>query len=243
MLRSPGSTDSKYGIHTSDPLKKGMLIKIEQDLFRILDCSTSPRQPARIRPREDAQHPQRHAGRIRSCARKTSSSARRSTSARCSISTTTATTITSWTRQLRAGHISSEALGDSVNYLKPEMTIQVEFYGEEPVGIELPQTVDLKVMDTARHQGRDGEQAGQAGDARNRPGRAGAAVRQHRRHDPRQHRDRRIPVAPDVRPRHDRAQYGRSWQSSSASSPDVSGLSRAGSKSSSAACSAARARS
>ena len=46
-------------------------------------------------------------------------------------------------------HISSEALGDSVNYLKPEMTIQVEFYGEEPVGIELPQSVDLKVTDTA----------------------------------------------------------------------------------------------
>jgi elongation factor P len=46
-------------------------------------------------------------------------------------------------------HISSEALGDSVNYLKPEMTIQVEFYGEEPVGIELPQTVDLKVLETA----------------------------------------------------------------------------------------------
>jgi len=45
-------------------------------------------------------------------------------------------------------HISSEALGDSVGYLKPEMTIQVEFYGSEPVGIELPQTVDLKVTDT-----------------------------------------------------------------------------------------------
>ena len=45
-------------------------------------------------------------------------------------------------------HISSEALGDSVNYLKPEMTIQVEFYGSEPVGIELPQTVDLKVEQT-----------------------------------------------------------------------------------------------
>jgi elongation factor P len=45
-------------------------------------------------------------------------------------------------------HISSEALGESVNYLKPEMTIQVEFYGSEPVGIELPQTVDLKVTDT-----------------------------------------------------------------------------------------------
>ena len=45
-------------------------------------------------------------------------------------------------------HISSEALGESVGYLKPEMTIQVEFYGTEPVGIELPQTVDLTVQDT-----------------------------------------------------------------------------------------------
>ena len=46
-------------------------------------------------------------------------------------------------------HITSEALGDSVGFLKPEMTISVEFYGSEPVGIELPQTVDLKVTDTA----------------------------------------------------------------------------------------------
>ncbi len=28
------------------------------------------------------------------------------------------------------------------------MTIKVEFYGENPVGIELPQTVDLKVVET-----------------------------------------------------------------------------------------------
>jgi elongation factor P len=46
-------------------------------------------------------------------------------------------------------HIVSEALGDSVNYLVPEALIKVEFYGSEPVGIELPQTVDLKVEDTA----------------------------------------------------------------------------------------------
>jgi len=45
-------------------------------------------------------------------------------------------------------HISSEALGDSVNYLLAEMVIQVEFYGSEPVGIELPQTVDLLVEET-----------------------------------------------------------------------------------------------
>ena len=46
-------------------------------------------------------------------------------------------------------HITREALGDSVNYIKAEMMIQVEFYGEEPVGIELPPAVDLKVVDTS----------------------------------------------------------------------------------------------
>jgi elongation factor P len=46
-------------------------------------------------------------------------------------------------------HINAEALGDSVNYLIPDATIKVEFYGSEPVGIELPQTVDLVVEDTA----------------------------------------------------------------------------------------------
>jgi elongation factor P len=46
-------------------------------------------------------------------------------------------------------HIPAEALGDSVNYIIPDATITVEFYGSEPVGIELPPTVDLKVEDTA----------------------------------------------------------------------------------------------
>ena len=46
-------------------------------------------------------------------------------------------------------HISEEALGESVNYLVPDAVIKVEFYGEEPVGIELPVTVDLTVEDTA----------------------------------------------------------------------------------------------
>jgi len=45
--------------------------------------------------------------------------------------------------------LSEEAMGDSAGYLKPEMTISVELYGSEPVGIELPQTVDLKVIETA----------------------------------------------------------------------------------------------
>ena len=42
-------------------------------------------------------------------------------------------------------HLSAEVLGDAPAYLMPEMLIKVEFYGEEPVGIELPPTVDLKV--------------------------------------------------------------------------------------------------
>jgi len=45
-------------------------------------------------------------------------------------------------------HISAEALGDSVNYLVPDAVIRVEFYETEPVGIELPTTVDLVVKET-----------------------------------------------------------------------------------------------
>ena len=44
--------------------------------------------------------------------------------------------------------ISAEAMGDSKDYLVAEMLIRVEFYEEEPVGIELPATVDLVVKDT-----------------------------------------------------------------------------------------------
>ena len=44
--------------------------------------------------------------------------------------------------------LSQEVLGDSASYLLPESVISVEFYETEPVGIHLPQTVDLKVTDT-----------------------------------------------------------------------------------------------
>ncbi|MGE3275532.1 MAG: elongation factor P [Vicinamibacterales bacterium] len=45
-------------------------------------------------------------------------------------------------------HMTADSLGDAVGYLKAESTIKVEFYGEEPVGVELPPTVDLKVVET-----------------------------------------------------------------------------------------------
>jgi elongation factor P len=44
--------------------------------------------------------------------------------------------------------LSEEVLGDMVGYLIAEGTIKVEFYGTEPVGIELPQTMDMTVTDT-----------------------------------------------------------------------------------------------
>jgi elongation factor P len=44
--------------------------------------------------------------------------------------------------------ISAEALGDSKDYLIADSIIRVEFYDVEPVGIELPPTVDLVVKTT-----------------------------------------------------------------------------------------------
>ncbi|MEO5739773.1 MAG: elongation factor P [Vicinamibacterales bacterium] len=45
-------------------------------------------------------------------------------------------------------HIDREVLGDAVSYILPDSIIKVEFYGDEPVGIDLPVTVDLRVDDT-----------------------------------------------------------------------------------------------
>ena len=45
--------------------------------------------------------------------------------------------------------MSAETLGDSVNYLLPEATIKVSLFEGEPMGLDLPMTVDLKVLETA----------------------------------------------------------------------------------------------
>ena len=45
-------------------------------------------------------------------------------------------------------HISNEAMGDSKDYIIPDAITRVEFYDVEPVGIELPPTVDLVVKET-----------------------------------------------------------------------------------------------
>jgi elongation factor P len=44
--------------------------------------------------------------------------------------------------------LGSDTLGDAVEYLIPNMTLRVEFFDGKAVGVELPQTVDLTVVET-----------------------------------------------------------------------------------------------
>ena len=45
-------------------------------------------------------------------------------------------------------HMSRDVLGDAVDYLIPNIKLNVEFYEGKPIGIELPQTVDMEVVET-----------------------------------------------------------------------------------------------
>ena len=45
-------------------------------------------------------------------------------------------------------HLPKELLGDTVQYLIPNLPIQVEFYEGRPIGIEIPATVDMTVVET-----------------------------------------------------------------------------------------------
>ena len=45
-------------------------------------------------------------------------------------------------------HLNKDTLGDTVQYLTSNLKIQVEFYEGKPIGIELPATVDMEVVET-----------------------------------------------------------------------------------------------
>ena len=45
-------------------------------------------------------------------------------------------------------HLTKEILGDGVNYLVPQLKVNVEFYEGKPISVELPATVDLAVVET-----------------------------------------------------------------------------------------------
>src|SRR6266496_5945778 len=40
-------------------------------------------------------------------------------------------------------HLSKEVLGDAVDYLIPQLKVNIEFYEGKPMSVELPPTVDL----------------------------------------------------------------------------------------------------
>lgn len=130
-------------------LRKGMIIKLGEDLFRILDLQHVT--PGNLR------------GFVRIRARNVRTAALSDQKLRSEDQIERATLDE---RQMQylfsdgSGHhfmdtetyeqvqLSEEALGDAVNYLIPEGIISVEFYEAEAVGVELPQTIDLKVIET-----------------------------------------------------------------------------------------------
>jgi elongation factor P len=44
--------------------------------------------------------------------------------------------------------VPREILGDAVDYLKDGMELELAYYGEEPIGVELPMNVEMRVTQT-----------------------------------------------------------------------------------------------
>lgn len=44
--------------------------------------------------------------------------------------------------------LDDEALGDAAQWLTPNMVVQVEFYEGRPIGVELPNSLELEVVET-----------------------------------------------------------------------------------------------
>jgi elongation factor P len=130
-------------------LKKGMLIKLGNDLFRVLDLQhftpgnkrgfvqarmrnirTGQQADNKFRAEEDVERAHLDERQMQYLYRDGDSFHFMDTNTYEQI------------------HLDAEVLGDNASYILPEMVIAMEFYGDEPVGIELPITVDLKVVDT-----------------------------------------------------------------------------------------------
>ena len=76
-------------------------------------------------------------------------------------------------------HLTKDILGDAINYLIPQLKVNVEFYEGKAISVELPPSVDMTVVsDRARVEGRHGVERNQTSHAGYRPGGAGAGVHQ-----------------------------------------------------------------
>src|SRR6187401_13301 len=114
-------------------LKKGMLVKIEQDLFRVLELQHVT--PGNLRGFVRVKFRNIRSGSLSDQKLRSEDVLDRATLEQRMMQylykdggdhyfmdTTTYDQI----------HVANDILGDAVSYLKPEMTIEVEFYGEEP---------------------------------------------------------------------------------------------------------------
>jgi elongation factor P len=130
-------------------LRKGMLIKLGNDLFRILDLH-------HLTPGNKRAHIQARLRNIRTMALADEKFRAEEDIERATLDEREMQYLyhdgdhyyfmdTSTFEQIQ---ITQEAMGDSRNYLVPDAVIKVEFYDVEPVGIELPSTVDLEVKET-----------------------------------------------------------------------------------------------
>ena len=45
-------------------------------------------------------------------------------------------------------HFTKDILGDAVNYLMPQLKLNVEFYEGKAIGIELPPSISMKILET-----------------------------------------------------------------------------------------------
>ncbi len=87
--------------------------------------------------------------------------------------------------------LGEDFLEGQTGYLMPNMEVEINFHNGRAIGIQLPTTVVLEVVDTEPGiKNAIGDHVLQARQARDRNLGAGAAVRQYRRKDPRQHRRR-----------------------------------------------------
>src|SRR4029079_2015058 len=130
-------------------LRKGMLIKVGNDLFRILDLH-------HLTPGNKRAHIQARMRNIRTMALADEKFRAEEDVERAILDEREMQYLyndgdhyyfmdTTTYEQIQ---ITAEALGDSVNYLISDAVIRVEFYDVEPVGIELPPTVVLVVKET-----------------------------------------------------------------------------------------------
>jgi elongation factor P len=130
-------------------LRKGMLIKLGNDLFRILDLH-------HLTPGNKRAHIQARMRNIRTATLADHKFRAEEDVERATLDEREMQYLYSDgdhfyfmdTSTFEQIHISSEAMGESKHYIVADSVIRVEFYDIEPVGIELPPTVDLVVKDT-----------------------------------------------------------------------------------------------